>query len=182
MVAQRTSLSKRISLACIFQLGCLSMAAAAQIVALGASNTEGKGRGRTPDGVPRAQAYPAQLERMLNAQGCRVRVLNAGKAGDTTRGMLARLAGAMSKDTKVVILQPGGNDARRGEVAERSANIAALQSAIVARGAKVVMLEDPGRIAGPHRLPDGQHFSAEGHAAFANYLAPRVRSAGACGR
>ena len=38
---------------------------AAQVVALGASNTEGKGRGATNMGVPRNLAFPAQLERML---------------------------------------------------------------------------------------------------------------------
>jgi acyl-CoA thioesterase I len=55
-----------------------SVATAAQIIALGASNTEGMGRGKHADGVPREQAYPAQLERILNSSGCRVQVLNAG--------------------------------------------------------------------------------------------------------
>ena len=156
------------------------LAQAAEVVALGASNTEGKGRGATPDGVPRSQAYPAQLERLLASQGCRVRVQNAGVAGDTTSGMLRRLNGVLAKDTKVLILQPGGNDARRGE-AGRADNIAAITQAANARGVKVVMLDALGRLAPDARLPDGQHFSAAGHAAFAAYLAPRVRSAGACG-
>lgn len=153
----------------------------AQVVALGASNTEGKGRGRTPDGVPRAQAYPAQLERLLNAQGCRVRVRNAGVAGDTTSGMLRRAQGVMTPGTKVLILQPGGNDARRGEGANVSGNIAAIQSLARSRGVKVIMFEQLGRVAPAHRLPDGQHFSAQGHAAFARHLAPQVRAAGVCG-
>ena len=84
-----------------------------EVVAIGASNTEGHGRGRTADGVSREQAYPAQLERLLASQGCRVRVLNAGRAGDTTDGMLARLPGLIGTGTKVVIVQPGGNDERR---------------------------------------------------------------------
>lgn len=165
-------------------LACLALAhsaSAAPVVALGASNTEGKGRGRTPDGVPRSQAYPAQLERMLNAGGCRVRVQNAGIAGDTTSGMLRRAPGVIARDTKVLILQPGGNDERRGEGGNVAGNVAAIEALAASRGVRVIMLESLGRIAGAHRLPDGQHFSAQGHAAFAAYLAPQVRAAGACG-
>ncbi|MBM3607532.1 MAG: esterase, partial [Alphaproteobacteria bacterium] len=143
----------------------------AQVVALGASNTEGKGRGKTPDGVPRAQAFPAQLERMLNAQGCRVKVRNAGIAGDTTSGMLRRLPNLLTKGTRVLIIQPGGNDARRGQ-GGTAQNIAQMRAMAEARGVRVVMLEALGRIARAHRLPDGQHFSAQGHAQFAAYLAP----------
>lgn len=163
-------------------LACWSMAAlGAEIVALGASNTEGRGRGRTPDGVPRSQAFPAQLQAMLRADGCRAKVLNAGIAGDTTGGMLRRLPRVLGKDTKVLILQPGGNDARRGEGADRAANIAAIQQHAEQRGITVVMLERMQSIAGSYLLGDGQHYSAQGHAQFAAYLLPQVR-AGACGR
>lgn len=168
-------------LAILISLASASVALSAPVVALGASNTEGKGRGRTPDGVPRAQAYPAQLKRMLNASGCRVRVQNAGIAGDTTSGMLRRASGVIGKDTKVLILQPGGNDERRGEGGNVAGNIAAIRSLAAARGVRVIMLERLGQIAGAHRLADGQHFSAQGHAAFAAWLAPQVRSAAGCG-
>jgi len=153
---------------------------AAEVVALGASNTYGRGRGSTPDGVNPGQAYPAQLERMLQSQGCRVRVLNAGIAGNTTGQMLARLGGVLAKDTRVLILQPGGNDRRAGRGGDRAGNIAEIRRRAAARGIKVVMLDSLGKIAGAHRLPDGQHFSAKGHALFAAHLAPRVKSAGAC--
>ena len=156
-----------------------SLANAAQVVALGASNTAGKGIGKHPDGVPRSQAYPAQLQRMLNAQGCRVTVLNAGKAGDTTRGMLARLPGAMAKDTKVVIFQAGGNDARKGQSGAYE-NAAAIRNMVAARGAKLVTMGNLKSIAGAYRLPDGQHFSVEGHVAFANSVLSEVRSALGC--
>lgn len=173
---------RRIGLAAIVLcVMALAAAEAAEVVALGASNTFGRGRGSTPDGVSSGQAYPAQLERMLNAQGCRVRVLNAGIAGDTTGQMLARMNGVLAKDTRVLILQPGGNDQRRGEGESRSANIAEMRRRAAARGIKVVMLDSLGQIAKAHRLADGQHFSAQGHAAFAAYLAPQVRAAGACG-
>jgi acyl-CoA thioesterase-1 len=168
----------------VFSLALLligaSCADAAQVVALGASNTEGKGRGRTPDGVPRAQAYPAQLERMLNAQGCRVHVLNAGKAGDTTGGMLARLPGVIAKDTKVVVFQAGGNDARQGVAGDSAANIAAIRNIVSAHGAKLVTMGNVGSIAGPYLLPDRQHFSVEGHVAFASSVLAEVRGALGC--
>jgi acyl-CoA thioesterase-1 len=155
-------------------------AQAAEVVALGASNTHGRGRGSTPDGVGRAQAFPAQLERLLRSQGCKVSVLNAGVAGDTTGQMLARLPGVLGKDTRVLILQPGGNDQRRGAGGSREGNIAAIRQAATARGIKVVMLEQLGQLARAHRLADGQHFGAGGHAIFAAHLAPQVKAAGAC--
>jgi acyl-CoA thioesterase-1 len=110
-----------------------------------------------------------------------VRVANAGVAGDTTAGMLRRLPGAIGKDTRVLILQAGGNDARRGEGASTGANVAAIEAYARQRGIAVVTLDQLGRIAPGARLSDGPHFSAEGHAAFAAYLAPQVRAAAACG-
>jgi acyl-CoA thioesterase I len=67
--------------------GFLSAAAQAQVVALGASNTAGKG-------VAPQESYPAQLEAMLRAKGYSGHVVNAGLNGDTTAGMLARLDSA----------------------------------------------------------------------------------------
>src|SRR6476469_7197465 len=98
-------------------LGCFALLAmltfggasadAATIIALGASNTYGKG-------VERNQAYPAQLEAILRAKGANVRVVNAGINGDTTEGMLQRLDRTVPNGTSAVILQPGGNDRRKG--------------------------------------------------------------------
>ncbi|WP_324132676.1 GDSL-type esterase/lipase family protein [Bosea sp. (in: a-proteobacteria)] len=155
---------------------------AAQVVALGASNTIGRGRGSTPDGVPPGQAYPAQLQALLRSQGCAVSVANAGVAGDTTRGMLARLPRAVGKDTRVVILQPGGNDGRRGEGGDTASNVAEIERQLGARGITMITLDGLGRLAGAYRLADGQHFSAEGHAAFAAHLAPQVMRTGICRR
>lgn len=148
------------------------------VVALGASNTYGKGRGKTPGGVAPAQAYPAQLQAMLKAKGYNARVANAGIAGDTTAGMLARLASAVPNGTQVVILQPGGNDARRGVGAQRAGNIAEIQSRLAARGIKVILLERIlSLVPSASRDPDGQHFDARGHAAVAAHLLPQVIAA-----
>lgn len=146
-----------------------------RIVALGASNTHGMGRGATNMGVSRAQAFPAQLQRLLRARGIEAEVINAGVAGDTTGGMLGRLSSAVPQGTRIVILQPGGNDARRGIPASaRTANIAEIRRRLAARGIAVILLERFGAGIGQHRLADGQHFNAQGHAAVAARLLPQV--------
>ncbi|CAM5359602.1 Esterase TesA OS=Afipia felis OX=1035 GN=tesA PE=4 SV=1 [Afipia felis] len=105
-------------------------------------------------------------------------VKNAGIPGDTTGGMLARLNSAVPEGTSIVILQPGGNDARRGQGASRQDNIAEIKHRLAARHIKVIVLGHLGQIAPKAaRDPDGQHFNAQGHAAFAAWLAPRVLAA-----
>lgn len=158
----------------------VSPASAAEVVALGASNTHGRGKGRHPDGVDRPQAYPAQLQAMLARQGCKARVLNAGVPGDTTDGMLRRLPRLLAKDTRVLIVQAGRNDRRMG-IDSTQDNLAAIEAYARARGVKVIMLDGLGRMARAYLLADGQHFSAEGHEIFARSVLPEV-SAAACGR
>src|SRR5262245_47883443 len=86
------------------------------IVALGASNTAGWG-------VLPEEAYPVRLQEMLAAKGIEAKVHNAGIPGDTTGGMLARLDSAVPAGTRLVILQPGTNDASMGLSGEREGNI-----------------------------------------------------------
>ncbi len=157
--------------------GIVQAAAEVRIVALGASNTYGSGRGKTNGGVGRGEAYPAQLQALLRARGIDARVSNKGVPGDTTAGMLGRLDSAVPEGTAVVILQPGGNDARRGS-GNSAANIAEIQRRLAARHIAVIMLSAPGRIAPKDsRDPDGQHFNTRGHAAIARWLAPQVVAA-----
>lgn len=143
-------------------------AGAATIVALGASNTYGKG-------VARGQAYPAQLEAILRAKGTNVRVVNAGINGDTTDGMLRRLDQAVPKGTSAVILQPGGNDRRKGSP-DRTSEI---QSQLSARGIPVIMIPNSSFRGLPHQ-PDGQHLTPEGYHMLAEHVASQV--AGVIGR
>jgi acyl-CoA thioesterase-1 len=146
----------------------IASAHAATVVALGASNTYGKG-------VARGQDFPAQLQAILRAKGLNVRVINAGINGDTTEGMLARLDHLVPNGTSAVILQPGGNDRRKGSP-DRTGEI---QSRLNARGIRVIML--PNSVFGglPHQ-PDGQHLTPEGYHMVAEHLASEV--AGAIGR
>jgi acyl-CoA thioesterase I len=156
-------------------IGCLALfgailllgtaAEAATIVALGASNTYGKG-------VARNQAYPAQLEAILRARGSGVHVVNAGINGDTTEGMLRRLDQAVPKGTSAVILQPGGNDRRKGTV-DRTAEI---QSRLSARNIPVIMLGNSMLGGLPHQ-PDGVHLTPEGYHMLAESLAAQVARA-----
>jgi len=158
-------------LACIMAaaLLCVGAAQAATIiVALGASNTYGRG-------VARGEAYPAQLEALLRAKGHDVRVINAGINGNTTGAMLNRL-GSVPNGTRVVILQPGGNDRRKGREDERTDNVATIESQLNARGVKVIILENGMFHSLPHQ-PDGHHLTPEGYRMLAQALVGQVEAA-----
>jgi acyl-CoA thioesterase I len=109
---------------------------------------------------------------MLRARGLDVNVINAGISGDTTGGMIARLDSAVPKGTKVVILQPGGNDPRKG----RTNYTAELQSRLRAMGVRVVMLPNEMLRGKPHQ-PDGIHLTPEGYHMHAQQLVGPVASA-----
>ncbi|MGJ4996739.1 GDSL-type esterase/lipase family protein [Bradyrhizobium sp. HKCCYLS3077] len=139
---------------------------AAEVVALGASNTYGKG-------VNRGEDFPAQLEAMLRAKGVQASVANAGINGDTTAGMLSRFDSAVDGSTRVLVLQPGGNDARKGAGDQRAGNIGAIMAKASQRRIKVVMVEN-GMFRGlPHQV-DGVHLTPEGYRMLAASLLPRV--------
>lgn len=65
-------------------------------------------------GLPEAEGFPAQLQRALEAAGVAARVANAGVAGDTSAGGLARLDWALGDGPDLVILEFGANDGLRG--------------------------------------------------------------------
>jgi acyl-CoA thioesterase I len=145
--------------------------ASAQVVALGASNTEGQGVGSSA-------AYPAQLQGMLQAKGSHLSVTNAGVSGDTTAGMLSRLSSSVPDGTKVVILQFGGNDNRRGiSPAQRQANIASIQQQLRARGIRTVAADPYVGAALKAGLAqrDHIHLTVEGHKRVAAQLAGSIR-------
>jgi acyl-CoA thioesterase-1 len=169
------------SLVAVALLGFLSAwsanAAPLNIVALGASNTAGMGKGHHPGGVPRNQAFPAQLEALLRAKGIDAHVRNAGVAGETTGAMLRRMDSAVPNGTQIVILQAGGNDARRGGGGDTAANTAQMASKLEARGIKVILLDLGTYAPSSTRDPDGEHYNAQGHAAVAAGLLPQVIAA-----
>jgi len=150
----------------------LANAAKVTIVAFGASHTYSKG-------VPRGSDYPAQMQRILRARGIMARVINAGRNGNTTGQMLARLGASVPGGTKIVIFQPGGNDRRKGvSSARRKSNIRAIKQRLKARGIKVIMMRN--RIFGILRKNgsyigrDGQHLSVAGYRELARRFANKV--------
>lgn len=77
------------------------------IVAVGDSLTAGYG-------LPEEDAYPARLERKLQAAGYRWRVINAGISGETSSGALSRINWILKLKPDIVILETGANDGLRG--------------------------------------------------------------------
>lgn len=64
-------------------------------------------------GLPLVDGFPAQLERRLEAEGIPCTVVDAGVAGDTSAGGLARLDWVLADEPTHVIVELGGNDALR---------------------------------------------------------------------
>ena len=136
------------------------------VVALGASHTFGKG-------VSRGQDYPAQLQNLLSQKGSEAQVINAGINGQTTGGMLKRLEESVPPNTAVVILQPGGNDKRKGVEHKRAGNIARIRQRLEAQGITVIMMENPVFRRYPKQA-DGQHLTPAGYHDLARWILPKV--------
>ena len=82
------------------------------------------------------------------------------------------------RGASVVILQPGGNDRRKGE-GDTAQNIAEIQSRLSARGVRVVMMENS-MFRGLPKQPDEQHMTPEGYRMLAEAIAGQVE--GSLGR
>jgi acyl-CoA thioesterase I len=89
--------------------------------------------------LPASQAFPAQLERRLAADGFPVRVVNAGVSGDTTADGLARLDYALAEKPDLVILELGANDMLRGvDPKATRENLEKMLAAIKEKGAAIL--------------------------------------------
>jgi acyl-CoA thioesterase-1 len=139
-------------------------------------------------------AYPAQLERALRARGIDASVENAGRNGDTTTGVLARLDASVPSETDVAVVSVGVNDvAVHGVPAETSkANVREIAQRLRARGIEVVVLRTGGKFQGVLAArpeyhvekgfgpPPGTtewHLNAQGYAIVAERTLPRVLAA-----
>jgi acyl-CoA thioesterase I len=145
-------------------------AAHAQVVAFGASNVEGHG-------VSPSEAFPAQLQAMLQAKGYNVTVQNAGVYGSTTSDMRTRLDSAVPQGTKVVLLDVTGplfNNRFKGiGLPEGRADLAGISAALHARGIKIVEVS-AANFGRNYRQADGIHLSPAGHQLMASRLLPQV--------
>ncbi len=80
----------------------------ARIVVLGDSITAGYG-------LDPSEAYPALLQKKIDAAGLPFTVANAGVSGDTTAGGLRRVDWALGNSgAQVLVIALGGNDGLRG--------------------------------------------------------------------
>lgn len=103
------------------------------IVALGDSLTAGYM-------LKPSESFPAQLEMALQAQGRKVKVVNAGVSGDTTAAGLERLEWALSDRPDAVIVELGANDALRGlDPSVPRNNLDRILTQIKAKGADILL-------------------------------------------
>ncbi len=65
-------------------------------------------------GVDPAAAFPALIEKKIEAADWDFQVVNAGVSGDTTSGGLSRLEWLLRAPIDVLVLELGGNDGLRG--------------------------------------------------------------------
>jgi len=104
-----------------------------RIVAFGDSLTAGFG-------VAAEQAYPARLQRRLEEQGLRYRVINAGVSGDTTAGGLRRVDWVLKSRPHFVILELGANDGLRGlNIEQTKANLEGIIQRCQEAGVTVIL-------------------------------------------
>jgi acyl-CoA thioesterase-1 len=94
-------------------LGALSLRAAAAetktIVFFGDSLTAGYGMGN-----PNADAYPALIQKKIEAEKLPWRVVNSGLSGETTAGGLRRVDWILRQPVDIFVLALGANDGLRG--------------------------------------------------------------------
>jgi acyl-CoA thioesterase-1 len=125
-----------------------------RIVAFGDSLTAGLG-------LLEQEAFPALLQRKIDAAGYEFEVVNAGVSGDTSAGALRRLDWALQGDVKVLIVAFGGNDGLRGlPVSQMKENLSNIID--IARERNIVVI-----LAGMEAPPNfGQEYATQFRQAF----------------
>jgi acyl-CoA thioesterase-1 len=145
--------------------------------------------------VPRAQAYPAQLQALLRQKGYDVSVTNAGVPGETTAGALRRFDAAIAPGTDIALIEFGTNDLRMHVPPQRMrANLNEIVSTLRNRGIGVLLiglgrldLSDVARAngvpyaqwtlpPGKYRARDHAHFNAEGYAIVIARMLPQIEA------
>src|SRR4051794_33489167 len=90
----------------LLQGSAQAVTATRRILALGDSLTDGYR-------ISRNRAFPALLQSMLNKEGRRVEVINAGISGSTTASAMSRLERHLASPPDILILALGINDGLR---------------------------------------------------------------------
>ena len=103
------------------------------IVAFGDSLTSGHK-------LPQKDAYPAVIQKKLNAAGLPFTIVNQGVSGDTTTGALRRLDRALALKPQILIVELGVNDGLRGiPVPQMRANLEKILTAAQEQHAQVLL-------------------------------------------
>jgi acyl-CoA thioesterase I len=111
-----------------------SALAVEKIVIIGDSVTEGYG-------VDQEYSYPALLEKLLNKETKKYKVINGGVSGSTTASALSRLKWFLKAKPKLVIIALGANDGLRGiKVRESSKNLEKAIVLALSKNLKVVLV------------------------------------------
>jgi acyl-CoA thioesterase-1 len=102
--------SRRVLVSFLFLILAFPAAAADRpvLVCFGDSITAGYGLAQP------SEAYPAILERKLEAAGYHYKVINEGTSGATTKDAVASVPALLKLHPQVVIVEFGGNDGLRG--------------------------------------------------------------------
>ncbi|HEX7312494.1 MAG TPA: arylesterase [Pyrinomonadaceae bacterium] len=105
-----------------------------KIVAFGDSLTAGYG-------LQPQESYPALLQKLLDADGFKYEVVNAGVSGDTSAGGVRRIDWSLDAGgVRFVILELGANDFLRGQpVSETKKNLSDIIKRAKSRGAEVLL-------------------------------------------
>jgi acyl-CoA thioesterase I len=91
-------------------------------------------------GLDPGKSYPDLLQKELDREGYRYRVVNLGVSGDTTQDGVARLGTALAEHPRIVVLEFGANDGLRGlPVPLAESNLARMVEALRKGGAQVVL-------------------------------------------
>jgi acyl-CoA thioesterase-1 len=100
------------------------------------------------------QAYPAQVQALLEADGYEVEAINAGVSGDTTAGGLRRVEQSLDGSVKILVVALGANDALRGLTTQQTHdNLAQIIEKALAKGVGVLLcgMEGPTNLGADYR-------------------------------
>jgi acyl-CoA thioesterase-1 len=105
-----------------------------KIVAFGDSLTAGYG-------LAPQESYPALLQKLIDADGFKYEVVNAGVSGDTSAGGVRRIDWSLDAGgVRFVILELGANDFLRGQpIGETKKNLSEIIKRAKSRGAQVLL-------------------------------------------
>lgn len=91
-------------------------------------------------GVQPGQAYPDQLQKMLDRDGYNYKVVNEGTSGATTKDAVNSLPEVLKLHPAVVIVEFGGNDGLRGlPLTQTKRNLSEVVTALQSAHVKVLL-------------------------------------------